>query len=143
MRALLEGMRSDDSVAQALAGSVRYADCPDREREVISRAGTRIDVRAGTVLATEGVRGRDFVLVVSGSAAAIVGGRTVGTLSVGDHFGDVSLIDDGPSVATIVATTPMSLAVYGPAEFSGLLQRSPAVARAVLSGLAHWVRAAA
>jgi CRP/FNR family transcriptional regulator, cyclic AMP receptor protein len=136
-------MRNQDSVADALARTARYANCPRRELDLISRAGTRIDVPAGTVLATEGGRGLDFAIVLSGTATVTTGTTEVGSLHPGNHFGDISLIDRGPSEAGIVAATPMALAVYGPAEFGMLLQRSPAVAHAVLSGLAHRVRTAA
>jgi CRP-like cAMP-binding protein len=71
-----------------------------------------------------------------------VDGREVSAILAGDHFGDVALLSDGVNPATVVAETPMSLVVVSSTEFSGLLDRSPAVARAVLHNLAGRLRAA-
>jgi CRP/FNR family transcriptional regulator, cyclic AMP receptor protein len=130
-----------DSVADALGRTARYGKCARRERQAISQACTLIDVPAGAVLAREGGRGREFVIVLAGGASVHSGGRATSALLAGDHFGDVALLDDGPNPATIVAETRMSLAVVSPAEFSGLLDRSATVARAVLNSLASQLRA--
>jgi CRP-like cAMP-binding protein len=133
-------MKTADSMADALAGTAQYARCERRELQLISRACTRVDVPAGTVLAAEGARGLDFAIVLTGTATVRSGAHESSALHAGDHFGDVALIDEGPSMATVIAITPMTLAVVGPAEFSVLLERSPAVARAVLSTLAQRIR---
>jgi CRP/FNR family cyclic AMP-dependent transcriptional regulator len=139
-RLLLRGMKTHDSVAAALSGTARYGNCGRRELQDISRTCTRVTVPAGTVLATEGERRLDFGIVVEGTATVRSGTHDLVALQPGDHFGEVALLDDGPSLVTVIAATPMTLAVVGPAEFGSLLERSPAVARAVLSGLARRVR---
>jgi CRP-like cAMP-binding protein len=141
--ALFPGMRSADSVADALARTARYGKCPRRERQLISQASTRIDVPEGAVLAHEGAPGRGFVIVLTGGASVTTGSREVSALLAGDHFGDVALLDDGISPVTIVAETPMSLAVVNPAEFSALLDHCPVIARAVLDSLASRMRSVA
>jgi CRP-like cAMP-binding protein len=101
-----------------------------------------LDVPAGAVLAREGTLHRQFVIVLAGAATVQRAGRVKSALLAGDHFGDVSLFDDGPVSTTVVAETPMKLAVVGPSEFGSLLDRSPAVAKAVLGTLATQVRTA-
>jgi CRP/FNR family cyclic AMP-dependent transcriptional regulator len=133
-------MKTHDSVAASLSGTARYANCARRELQDISRTCTRITVPTGTVLTTEGVRGLDFAIVLEGSATVRRGTHELPALHAGDHFGEVSLLDEGPNLVTVVAATPMTLAVVGPAEFGHLLERSPAVSRAVLSSLAQRVR---
>ena len=95
------------------------------------------------MLAREGAPGHEFVIVLTGGAAVTRGGREISALLAGDHFGDVALLDDGVSAATVVAQTPMTLAVVNPGEFNGLLDRCPTLARAVLNGLANRMRAVA
>jgi CRP-like cAMP-binding protein len=136
-------MRSVDSVADALGRTARYGRCARRERQLISQASTRIDVPEGTVLAREGAPGREFVIVLTGGASVIGGGREISALLAGDHFGDIALLDHGVSPVTVVAETPMSLAVVNPAEFGGLLDRCPSVARAVVTSLASRMRTVA
>lgn len=134
-------MRSIDSVADALGRTARYGKCPRRERQVISQVSTRIDVPEGAVLAREGGPGHEFVIVLTGGATVTSGGREISALLAGDHFGDLALLDNGISDVTIVAATPMALAVVSPGEFTGLLDRCPTLARAVLSSLANRMRA--
>lgn len=140
---LFPGMRSVDSVADALGRTARYGKCPRRERQVISQVSTRIDVPEGAVLAREGAPGHEFVIVLTGGASVTSGGREITALLAGDHFGDRALLDDGVSTVTIVAATPMALAVVSPGEFNGLLDRCPTLARNVLSSLATRIRSGA
>lgn len=139
---LLTRMRSADRIADALGRTARYGKCPRRELQAISRACTRIEVQPGTVLARQGEPGREFVIALTGGALVMVDGRDLSAILAGDHFGDVALLSDRINPATVVAETPMSLAVVGAAEFSGLLDRCPAVARAVLHTLTGRLRAA-
>lgn len=133
-------MRNRDSVMDALGCTTRYGKCPRRERKAISQAATLLDVPTGAVLAHEGTLHRQFVIVLSGAATIRRGGRVKSALLAGDHFGDVDLLDDRPNSATVVAETPMKVAVVGPAEFGPLLERSPSIARAVLGTMATQVR---
>jgi CRP-like cAMP-binding protein len=134
-------MKRVDSVADALGRTARYGRCPRRERQVISQVSTRIDVPAGAVLARQGRPGREFAIVLTGGASVFADGRLASALLAGDHLGDVALLETGHSPATVVAETPMTLAVVGATEFNTLLERSPSVARAVLSSLASRLRA--
>jgi CRP-like cAMP-binding protein len=133
-------MRSVDSVADALGRTTRYGKCSRRERQAFSQASTRLSVPAGTVLAHAGSVGREFAIVLTGAAVATTG-RHESALLAGDHFGDVALLDAGPNPATVVAATPMTLAVVGPSDFSAVLDRCPTITRSVLDGLAGRLRA--
>jgi CRP-like cAMP-binding protein len=135
-------MRSIDSVADALGRTARFGTCSRRERQAFSQASTRLDVPAGTVLARAGSVGRQFAIVLTGAAVARTGAQESALLA-GDHFGDVALLDAGPTPATVVAATPMTLAVVGPSDFDAVLDRCPTITRAVLDGLAGRLRAAA
>jgi CRP-like cAMP-binding protein len=99
-----------------------------------------MDVPAGTVLTQEGSVGRQFAIVLTGAAVA-TSGRQESALLAGDHFGDLALLDAGPSTATVVAATPMTLAVVSPRDFPLVLDRCPTIARSVLDGLADRLRA--
>jgi CRP-like cAMP-binding protein len=135
-------MRNTDSVADALGRTTRYGKCSRRERQSFSQFSTLLSVPAGTVLAHRGSVGREFAIVLTGAAVASTGGQESALLA-GDHFGDVALLDAGPTPATVVAETPMTLAVVSPREFPCVLERCPTITRSVLAGLAGRLRAAA
>lgn len=125
-------------MADALGRTTRYGRCRRRERQVISQASTLIDVPAGAVLPQHGRR--QFAIVLTGAATLLADDGRESALLAGDHFGEGALLGVGPSDGTVVAATPMSLAVVAPTEFHVLLERSPALLRAVLDGLAHRLR---
>ena len=132
--------RDDDTVLARLGDIPMFAPCTKKELQQIARLTTKISVDEGRVLTKEGERGSEFAIVLDGTASVVQHGKLVGTLAAGGHYGEMSLIDDGPRTATVTATSPMTLAVVAPNEFGQLLEDVPALARAILRGLARRVR---
>lgn len=127
-------------MADALGRTARYGKCSRRERQAFSQTSTLLQVPAGTVLARHGSIARQFAIVLTGAATVTTpGGREYGLLA-GDHFGAVALLYGGPTPATVVAATPMTLAIVGPRDFESVLERCPTVVRAVLDTLAGQLR---
>lgn len=119
-----------------------FAHCSQRELEHIARIADEVQVRAGHVLTREGNQGREFFLVQGGKAAVRVRGRRVATLTAGNWFGEMSLLDHGPRTATVVADTDMRMYVVESRAFAALLDEVPALARSVMAALAARLRAA-
>lgn len=71
-------------------------------------------------------------------------GREVilGALGVGDHFGELSLIDDQPRSAHVIATEDAILLVLRREDFRRQVEGSPAVAWALLAELSRRLRVA-
>ena len=132
--------RYDDTVLARLSEIALFAGCTKKELREIARLTTEVDVSEGHVLTTEGERGSEFAIVLEGTAVITQHGKLVNTLAPGGHYGEMSLIDDGPRTATVTATSPMVLAVVARTEFGQLLDDVPAVARSILRGLAHRIR---
>ena len=63
---------------------------------------------AGTSVVQEGtMSGVGFFVVTDGEAVVRVGGNDVGTLSAGDHFGELALVTEGERTATVTAQTQL------------------------------------
>jgi CRP-like cAMP-binding protein len=132
--------RHDDTVLARLAEIAVFAGCTKKELQEIARLTTEITVPEGRVLTTEGERGAEFAIVLEGTAEVTQRGKVVNTLKPGSHYGEMALLDDGPRTATITATSQMSLAVVARNEFGQLVEDVPAVAHAVMRGLARRIR---
>src|SRR5437016_580774 len=104
-------------IDEHIAAVPMFAVCTKKELQTISRLATEIDVAEGKVLTKEGRPGQEFIIVLTGTAVATQNGRKVATFGPGDYFGEIALLDPGPRTATIVAQTPMSLAVITPNDF--------------------------
>jgi CRP-like cAMP-binding protein len=127
---------------EALANVLLFSGCSRKELASIGALTTEVEIPEGKVLAREGDAGREFYVILEGKATVTIGGRQVATLGPGDFFGEMSLLDMGPRVATVKAEEPMEVAVLDPREFFTLLEEHPAVSRKILKGLASRLREA-
>ena len=89
----------------------------------MSRATTEVRFSAGKVMAAQGKSGHELVVIVSGTARVSIDGRDIATLSEGECFGEIALIDGGPRSATVTAETDVVAEVIGHRELEGLLTR--------------------
>jgi pyruvate phosphate dikinase-like enzyme/cyclic nucleotide-binding protein len=95
---------------------------------------------AGETVMKEGAGGAAFFVIESGEATVTIGGRQRTTLTKGDYFGEVALIDEGARSATITAST--ELVCYGLTywEFRPLVQQNATIAWNLLQTLAKRLR---
>jgi CRP-like cAMP-binding protein len=64
-------------------------------------------------------------------------GRKLNTLAPGDFFGEIALLSDRPTTATITTTSPANVAIITRASFTGLLREFPQVQLKLLKALAE------
>jgi CRP/FNR family transcriptional regulator, cyclic AMP receptor protein len=119
-----------------------FAYLNKKQLEEIARHADEIEVEAGKVLAAEGDRGRELFVIVSGTATVTRHGEALAQLGAGDCVGEMSLLDDEPRSATVVADGPMSLLVVGGREFEPLLLAVPKLSVRLLAAMAARLRAA-
>jgi CRP-like cAMP-binding protein len=109
-----------------------FAGCSDKDLARVDRLTCAKDVDAGTVLCRQGAVGRQTFVIVSGQAEVAIDGAVIATLGPSSFFGELSVLDGDPRVATVTAITPMTLLVLSPRELQQLLADLPSVARRVL-----------
>src|SRR5688572_31383275 len=88
-----------------------FSGLDDRELDSLADEFNERRFAAGDSIALEGEGGLMFFVVESGEASVEVGGQEVGSLSAGDSFGEIALIDRRPRTATVKART--DLRTYG------------------------------
>ena len=113
-----------------------------RHLDMIARHADEVKRNAGTVLARQGARGLEFLLIVEGSARVEKDGKVIAHLGPGDFFGEMSLIDGKPRSATVVADTPVQLLVVDVRSFGRLLDTVPGLSKKVMATLCERLRAA-
>jgi CRP-like cAMP-binding protein len=111
-----------------------------RELSLVARRAEDVSVPAGKVLVSEGETGRQFFVIMAGTAKLTRRGRRIATLGPGASFGELALLDKHPRNATAVAETPMELVVIGQREFAGLIDDVPGFARKLLAAMAARLR---
>jgi CRP-like cAMP-binding protein len=106
----------------------------------IAQIADEIDVGEGKELIAQGDRGRQFFVLVEGGADVRRNGRKVNTMQDGDFFGEIALVSDRPTTATVTVTRPSRLLVVTATGFRRLLRESPDVQLKVLKALADRVQ---
>jgi CRP-like cAMP-binding protein len=100
-----------------------------------------LDVPAGSVLCTEGSRGREFFVIIDGEAEVTKGGRHVATVGPGDFFGEIALLERVDRTATVTAATPLRFFVISDIAFKSVLNTDPTIEPKLLRALARRVLA--
>jgi CRP/FNR family transcriptional regulator, cyclic AMP receptor protein len=119
-----------------------FSALSNSQLRTVRRAVDEIEVPAGRVLCEEGTIGREFFFIVDGQASVRRNGRKVASLTKGNYFGELSLLDRRPRSATIVSETPMTLLVLEQRRFNGLIDAMPALAHKMLVAMAQRLREA-
>jgi CRP-like cAMP-binding protein len=131
--------RGSNSKVDLLAKVPLFAGLSKRDLQRVARIADEIDLREGKQLISEGYSGREFFVLLDGSAEVRRKGRKVNTMSPGDFFGEIALLSDRLTTATVTTTQPSRALVITRASFKSLLRDEPRVQLKVLQALADRV----
>ena len=109
-----------------------FEACSKHELEQVASAADEIDLAEGKELMREGDRGREFFVILEGTADVTQGGEKINSLGPGDFFGEIALISDVPRTATVTSTSPLRSLVVTARSFQRLVEESPEIQRKVL-----------
>jgi CRP-like cAMP-binding protein len=98
-------------------------------------------VPAGTVIFQEGDAGHEMFGVVQGEIELRTNHGVVYKVGPDETFGEMSVVDSSPRMATAVATTDTTLAVIDRRLFLFLVHETPTFALQVMSTMAERLRA--
>jgi CRP-like cAMP-binding protein len=115
-------------------------ECTSRQLREIARISEVYEAPAGTVLTSAGELGTEFCMILDGAARVEVPGGRGGRLGPGEFFGEMSLLDEGPRSATVVADTAIRLLTIKRRNFATLLKEAPALTLKILATLSRRVR---
>jgi CRP-like cAMP-binding protein len=114
-----------------------FSHCTKKELERLSSELDEIEVPSGKVLIREGETGREFVVLVAGTAEVTKNGRRVNLLGAGDFLGEIALISGGARTATVTTTSSSNLLVLTDRAFARVTKDMPSVQTSVLKALSQ------
>lgn len=112
-----------------------------KELGFIASEGDEVDVAAGKVLIREGRPGDTFYVILNGEAEVNVGGKVRRTLTAGDFFGEISMLDRGLGTATVTTLKPSRMFVMSHSQFRDAIKGSDALLVKVLLAMGERLRA--
>jgi CRP/FNR family cyclic AMP-dependent transcriptional regulator len=130
---------SHDTKAEALGRAPLFEDLSKDERRDLAKVTEDLEVEAGKVLCREGETAQEFFVIIDGEVEVTKDGNRVRTMSDGEFFGEIALLEDVPRTATVTATSPLRFFVLTRQSFWNLVDRQPEVERKVLRALAKRV----
>jgi CRP/FNR family transcriptional regulator, cyclic AMP receptor protein len=95
---------------------------------------------AGETIVKRGEGGIGLFLILEGSAEVRRGSRGLAHLGVGQFFGEMTLFDEQPRSADVVALEPTKCAVLSRYEFWGFAMGQPVVLRGILVEMTRRLR---
>jgi CRP/FNR family cyclic AMP-dependent transcriptional regulator len=119
-----------------------FSEFGDRELERLAGHFKERTFPEGSTVTAEGASGAGFFIIADGNATVSVGGEEKATLSPGDYFGEIALVDEGTRTATIVAATDLRCYGLTAWEFRPFVEEHPQVAWPLLKTLARRLREA-
>ena len=96
-----------NSKVDLIKGVPLFASASKQELAEIASIADEIDLPESKVLIREGDAGREFFVLIDGTAEVARGGKKVATIGPGDFFGEIALIAKSPRNATITTTSPV------------------------------------
>lgn len=106
------------------------------ELKDLAMLADEIDLRDGKEMTRQGHAGREFFVLLEGTADVRKNGRKINTLGPGDFFGEIALVSREPRTATVTATSPVRTLVITDRSFRRLLDESPQVKNKVMEAMA-------
>jgi CRP-like cAMP-binding protein len=114
-----------------------FAGCSKNELREVALEAAEIYPREGEVLTKEGRPGREFFVLVTGTARVARNGRKLADLGPGDWFGEIALLTAAPRSATVTATAQMNVLVVTDRAFRRAVETMPSIALKVLASVAE------
>ena len=135
------------STADFLASVPLLARIPAPELQRLAELTREKQYPKGSVVLFEGDPGDSLFLVRSGRVKVVLVGEDgreviLGILGVGEHFGELSLIDQQPRSAHVIAMEDASLLVLRSEDFKRRVEAAPEISWAMLAELARRLRRA-
>ncbi len=126
---------------EALANVSLFAGLDKKHLRNIARRMKVVNYQPEHVVIEEGSGGYGGMgVVLSGSCKVMRHGEAVAQIGPGQVFGEMSLIDDRPRSATVVADTPTQAAVISTSEFRAQIRENPDIAINLLKTLSTRLR---
>ena len=118
-----------------------FSSCSKKELEAIAAQADELVVPQGKVLTKEGARGREFMVIVDGSAEVRKKGRRLNLLGSGDFLGEIALLSGGRRTATVTTTSETDLLVLTDRAFSNVTKKMPSIHASVVKALSERLEA--
>jgi MFS family permease len=116
-----------------LQGSALFANLQSVSLERLAARMQPLTVQAGTSVVRQGEVGESVYVIAAGSLEVVADGRVVATVTDGEYFGEIALLNTTARTATVVARTDARLYVLDGLDFLSAVGGHPVTSAVVRS----------
>jgi CRP/FNR family transcriptional regulator, cyclic AMP receptor protein len=136
----MSGQRSPPDVAALLGRAPIFAALTERQLKSLAKTAKVVAYPANTRIVKQGEPGVGLYVILDGAAEVRRGDRTLAKLGAGQFFGEMTLLDEQPRSADVIAIQPSECAVLSRWEFWGFAKGEPEVLQGVMREMARRLR---
>jgi CRP/FNR family cyclic AMP-dependent transcriptional regulator len=125
---------------EVLSSVPLFSNLSPKELAAIAKAGKQQSYEAGRTIVQEGHTGVGFYFILEGKVEVRKRGKVIARLGDGDFFGEMSVIDDQPRSADVVAVGPTRCFSLSAWSFAALVKSEPKVALGMMKELVRRLR---
>ncbi len=113
-----------------------FAGCTRKELRELAVTADEVDLREGFALTREGKPGREFIVLVDGTARVTRDGRKLADIGPGDWVGEIALLTNAKRTATVTTTSRVRALILTDRGFRRVVDAMPSIAMKVLTSVA-------
>jgi CRP-like cAMP-binding protein len=119
-----------------------FAELEPHQAAAVGKQASLREAAQGEIVVEQWSLGRDFYVILEGTAEVSIDGARARDLGPGEFFGELTALDWGsgftyPRLATVRATSPLRLLVFPDGKLAELVRRYPNVDRQVRAAVAE------
>ncbi len=127
-------------LVQMLGAVPLFSGLEKKDLQTIAEVGREVMFEAGKTILKQGGPGLSFLLILEGKAEVRKKGKTVTSIGPGGFFGEMTVIDDKPRSADVVAIEPTRCLGVTAWSFTPMLRSNPSIAIEIIRELVRRLR---
>jgi CRP-like cAMP-binding protein len=127
-------------IVEMLGKSSLWSGLDKKDLKSIVRLSKERTYETGDVIVQKGEGGVGFYLILDGSVEIKSDGKTISKFGPGQFFGEMSVIDNQPRSADVVAIEPSRCLILSAWSFNALISENPKIALKMLQEFVRRLR---
>jgi len=132
--------RESDPVIEMLEKASLWSGLDRKDLKFIVKLSKERKYETGDVIVQKGEGGVGFYLILDGSVEIRSNGTTLSKLGSGQFFGEMSVIDNQPRSANVIAIEPSRCLILSAWSFNALISEHPKIALKILQEFVRRLR---
>lgn len=134
------GSQEQNPIIKMLERVPIFSGLTQKELRSIASSSKEKEFQAGQMMVSEGESGVGFFLIIEGRAEVRRSGKVLSRLEQGQFFGEMTLLDEQPRSADVVAVEPTRCLIFTVWDFHGMVRTYPKMAREIMKEMARRLR---